>query len=242
MKNRLCAGILAIILGVPLAAGARDLGFVTIDAAPWASQDKASGKPVGVFPDVVRELERRTGFTIRQTLVPFARIDHELEAGHQDCTIIVWNDSRARIVTRGELVARHAVGVVGRKGLSLRSYDDLRGLKLSALRGAQLNSGFDNDPTILKEYDSDYLLGIRKVAMGRLDGVVGAIPTILFLARKEGLEDRLGDRLMLGEIPLNLQCAQRSPNLDLMPALNQAIRDMRADGTIDRIKAGNSFM
>lgn len=223
-------------------AAQRTLNFITIGVAPWAFIDKDSGRSLGVFPAVVSELERRTGFHIRQSYEPFARIDHELETGSQDCTILVWSDSRSRIVEKGELVASHSMGVIARKGVRVASYDDLKGKTVSVLRGLSLEPRFDADPEIIKDFDSDYILGVRKLAHQRVDAVAGAVPTIQFLARQEGLEDFLGDRLMLVDTPLVLQCSKKSANLDLMPALNKAIRQMRGDGTIERIKSENLFM
>jgi polar amino acid transport system substrate-binding protein len=220
----------------------RQLSFITIGVAPWASYDKVSGKPVGVFPALVDELQRRTGFKITQSYQPFARIDHELETGVQDCTILVWSDNRERIVERGEFVATHPMGVIARRGVSLKSYDDLKGMTISVLRGLAIEPHFDNDADVHKDYDSDYTLGVRKMAHKRVDAIAGAVPTIQFLARQEGLEQYLGDRLMLIETPLLLQCSKKSANLDLMPVLNRVIREMREDGTIKRIKADNYFM
>ena len=248
MKKLLCAAF-AVFLAVgtmvgasPAFAGQRNLNFITIGVAPWAFVDKASGKSLGVFPAVVSELERRTGFHIQQSYEPFARIDHELEIGSQDCTILVWSDSRARIVERGEFVASHPMGVIARTGVKISSYDDLKGKTISVLRGLALEPRFDSDPEIIKDFDSDYVLGVRKLAHQRVDAVAGAVPTIQFLARQEGLEQYLGDRLMLVDTPLVLQCSKKSANLDLMPALNKAIRQMREDGTIERIKTDNLFM
>lgn len=222
-------------------AAARDLKFITLDVAPWASINPANGEAVGVFPAVVRELERRTGHKIAMALHPFVRIDHELESGGQDCTIIVWSDHREPFVEKGELVASHVIGVVARKGVPLKSYEDLRSLNISVLRGLSLSPRFDSDAGIKKYFDTDYATGIRKIAHNRLDAVAGAIPTILFLARQDGLSAYLGDQLVLGEVPLVLQCSKKSPNLDVMPDLNKAIQDMRNDGTIERINKENYF-
>lgn len=90
--------LMLLLSFVPARAG--ELRFITIDVAPWASLDPTTQKPVGVFPAVVAEFQRRTGHSIAITLHPFARIDRELETGAQDCTIIVWNDTRAGIVKK----------------------------------------------------------------------------------------------------------------------------------------------
>lgn len=231
----------ALALGAwtaPLAA--KDLKFITIDVAPWAWSDPGTGRLMGVFPDVVRELERRTGNRIAMSLQPFARINRELESAAQDCTIIVWIDSNERFVKKGELVSDHPMGVIARRGVTLKAYDDLKPLTIAVLRGAPTDQRFDNDDSLKKDYDTtDYSQGLAKIAHNRVDAIAGAMPTIQFLANQEGIP--LGDQLQLGTIPLLLQCALKSPNLDAMPALNQAIRDMQQDGTMARILKENYF-
>lgn len=246
MKRFFLGSLISLCTALPLllpasSALARSLKFITLDVAPWASIDKTSGKPVGVFPAVVDEIARRTHSTITYTLHPFSRIDHELESGDQDCTIIVWTEDRARIVRKGELVSNHPMGVIARKGVPLKKFEDLNGLAISVLRGLSIEPGFDANQSIRREYDNDYSMGLRKVAHAHIDAIAGAIPTIQFLARRDGLDQYLGDALPLSTIPLVLQCSKRSKNLDFMPQLDQAIRDMRDDGTLKRILDENFF-
>lgn len=225
---------------VPARAG--DLRFITIDVAPWASLDPSTQKPVGVFPAVVAEFQRRTGHNIAITLHPFARIDRELETGAQDCTIIVWNDSRAGIVRKGELLAHHPVGIIAAKGVALDGFDSLTRLNgISVLRGLAMGGGFDEDARLRKEYDTDYQTGLRKLAHGRVEAVAGAMPTIRYLAAQMGLDHHLGPQLLLSQMDLVLQCSLKSPHLNTMDHFNRAIRDMRNDGTLDAIFRNNYF-
>ncbi|PWC45786.1 transporter substrate-binding domain-containing protein [Azospirillum sp. TSO22-1] len=231
----------AVLAGWAVQATAAELRFITLDVAPWASIDPASGQPVGVFPSVVREIARRSGHAITMSLQPFTRIDRELEAGTQDCTIIVWNDSRSSIVQRGELVSDHPMGVIARKGVTLKAYGDLKGLTISVLRGLSIEPRFDGDLGLAKDFDVDYGQGLAKMEHRRLDAIAGAVPTILYLAKQRGMSDMMGDVLSLGTIPLVLQCSKASPHLSLTPDLNRAIRDMRDDGTLQRILEENYF-
>lgn len=223
------------------AVPAREIRFISVETSPWASIDSRSGRAVGAFPDMVEELQRRTGHAMKISLQPFARIENELESGRQDCTIILWNEPRARLVEKGEAVYFHEMGVIARRGIRLRSYEDLRPLSISVLRGLSFDSRFDSDKLIRKEFDANYMIGVRKLAHRRVDAVAGAIQTLKQLAKEEGLEDYLGESLLLGQIELVLQCAKTSPNLDVMPELNRAIRGMRADGTLERIVRKNNY-
>lgn len=233
-------GLLICALAAVLSAGAsaRELRFISIDAAPWASRPEA---PEGAFPQLVRELESRTGHSILISLQSFPRVERDLETGEQDCTILMWNEPRSRVVQRGETVYPMPFGVIARKGVPLASYDDLAGLTVSVVRGLAIHPRFDGDAGLRKDFDKDYVAGIRKMAHGRLEAVAGALPTISYLAAQQGLGAALGQRLVLSTVPLALQCSLRSPNLDVMPALNQAVRAMAEDGTLGRILAANHY-
>lgn len=232
--------LMAMALSMALPARAAELRMITLDAVPWATID-ASGRPVGAFPDLVAEIGRRSGLSITITIQPFPRIERDLETGEQDCTVVLWSDSRARIVERGEPVYMMTFGAIARKGVPLASYEDLHGKTVSVFRNLAIEPRFDNDPLIRRSYDKDYETGLRKIAHNRLDAIAGAIPTILYQAKKDGLTRFLGDQIVMTQIPLTLQCSKASPNLGLMPRVDDAIRQMRADGTLARILSAYEY-
>lgn len=230
-----CLVLMFLLLGYSLPGQAQtELRFITIDVAPWAFYNQQNRKFEGAFIEIVRELRQRTGYDISVSLTPFARVDREMESGGHDCTILVPRSEK--VVVIGELVSYHDVGVIPHKSISLSEYDDLHSLDIGLLRGSAITERFDNDSELKKQYDTDYLIALRKLARQRIDAIAGALPTILYLAEQNNLEHHLGQSLKLTEIPLVFQCSHQSLNLDAMPAINRAIEAMRADGTIDKIK------
>lgn len=220
-------------------ARADTVRFITIDVAPWAWSDSTTGEKRGVFPDLVRELERRTGHKIDMSLQPFVRINRELEAGARDCSIVVWVEDNARFLVAGELVSQHPMGVLARAGVKLTTYEDLRSMTISVLRGAPTDARFDSDHTLRKDFDNDYDQILRKISHNRVDAIAGAMPTIRYLAAQQGI--KLGDSIQLGEFPLVLQCAKSSSKLPLMEDFNKAIRELKNDGTLETILKNNFF-
>ncbi len=228
--------VVSTLITVPNCILAAELSFITIDVAPWGTIDPQTEEAVGVFPEVVREIERRTGHRINMNFAPFARVDRELQSGNQDCTILVTGEKRSVFVEEGALVSYHPIGVIARKGVKLKTYDDLAPLTISVLRGAAMTPEFESDSSLNKEFDTDYLIGLRKIAHGRLDAIAGAVPTIRFLASQEGHAEHLGEELILADVPLVLQCAKKSSKLPYMSSLNDAVEAMKKDGTLDEIK------
>lgn len=230
-------GVLAMA-AVP--ASAAEIRFVSIDAAPWAFYE-APDRPAGAFPEIIAELEKRSGHTLPYTLQTFARIERDLELGLQDCTIILWMDSRGRLVELGETVYPMPFGIIARKGVTLAKYDDLLPLTVSMVRGVAFDKRFEADERIKRDIDKDYGQSLQKLAHGRVDAVSGAVPTILHQVQKAGLDDQIGDILELSRIPLALQCSKSSAQLPHMAELGAVIRAMKDDGTLRKILARNGY-
>lgn len=210
-----------------------ELSFITIDVAPWAYRDEQTGAKSGAFMDIVQALEQETGYRIHTTLTPFARVDRELESGDHDCTILVPRSEK--IVKHGSLITDHDIGVVSRADNPIASYADLKDQRISVLRGSSISEQFDQDDAFEREYDTDYAIALRKLDRERVDGIAGAIPTLLYLAEKEGLVNRLASPLKLSDIPLIFQCSLNSPYLELMPDISAAIEILRSSGQLQSI-------
>jgi polar amino acid transport system substrate-binding protein len=230
---------LVLLLASPLSQATETLKVITIDAPPWVSRSNETGELSGAFIDVIEELTSRTEYSFDITLSPFARVARELQGGTQDCTILVPLPSN--YVDRGELVLQQPLGAIAHKSIVLASYEDLYNQRISILRGVSVNSRFGSDEALDKIFDKDYSSGLRKLSRKRVDIVVGAISTLQYIARIEGIEDSLGEPLVLAKIPLLFQCSKKSTHLDAMAPISSAIKLMHADGTIDVIKQRHGF-
>lgn len=245
LPRPLARGISSLLLACTAAsvsmanANEHSFSFISLDVAPWASTNATTGKNEGAFVEIVKEVEKRLHKNIEITISPFARVERELQAGTRDCTILV--PLPDALVVKGNVVASHGVGFIARKGVHIREYNDIKPLKLSVIRGGSLNEEFDNDENLHKEFDTDYLMGLRKVARGRLDAIVGAIPTLQYLAQQEGFSDMLEAPFPVLDIPLVFQCSRNSPNLDQMDAINTILTAIKDDGTLEKIQKQYHF-
>jgi polar amino acid transport system substrate-binding protein len=181
------------------------------------------------------ELERRLGQRIEMAFVPVARLLQELETGKQDCTFIYDSAQTAAFLVKGEPFTAMPYGVVPRQGLALTSYEDLRPLSIAVPRGHQITPRFEQDAQLAKNVVTDYQAGLQMLVRGRVDAVAGAIPTLLHLAATGGMGERIGAPLVLATLTLYLKCSTRSPRIDAIGELNEGIRKLRADGTLERI-------
>lgn len=226
--------VLALLLFGAAETAARELKLITIEVAPWAFENPDTRVREGAFIELAREIGRRGGYDISISLTPFARVYRELESGGHDCTVLI--PLSEAVVRHGEVVSHHDMGIVPHRDIPVRRYEQLRDLDISLLRGSAITERFDNDDSLHKVYDTDYLIALRKLSRGRTDAIAGAIPTIRYLAEAHGLDSYIGEPLKLGEVPLHLQCSLASDVLDILPDLNRIIREMKADGVVERIK------
>jgi polar amino acid transport system substrate-binding protein len=224
-----------VALLVVVKVEAVELNFVGIEVAPWASLDKETGEYVGIFADLAYEIERRTGYEIKVTLSPYARINRELETNRQDCTILIVDEERENIIKKGEYLFSLPVGVIPKRSVVLGRYKDLYGKNISLLRGAAISHKFNSDQKLTKQFDTDYMIILRKLEYDRIDAIAGVIPTIQYLAKQEGLSKILGEPLSLSSEPVYLQCSKTSSHIQYLPVLNSAIKSIVSDGSIVKI-------
>jgi polar amino acid transport system substrate-binding protein len=211
------------------------LKFITIEIFPWAYHEE--GNVVGVFSDIVDEIELASGHKIVKTLMPFgfSRINKELEYGRKDCAIAIVGKDYEDISILGEKLFDHSMGVFLHSDLKLESYEDLLGLTLSVNMSLLSEEEFYIDDRIKKEFDPTYAVGIKKIARHRVDGMVGAITTIQSLAKSMGLNSSLGEPMILVQEPVSLQCSKKSKNIRYIDDINKAIKIIKENGVLDAV-------
>ncbi len=227
--------VFSICLLSPVAKSA-DLKFVGIEVPPWAFKTNKEQKYTGIFPDIVAHLEKVSGHNIDITLSPYARITRELETGRQDCTVLILDENRKKTTIQGEYLFDLSIGVIPKESISLNSYSDLKDINISLLRGAAISHKFNNDEELKKEFDTDYMMSLRKLEYGRVDAIAGVIPTINYLAKKSGLDNSLGKPLNLSFEPVYLQCSEKLKNSGIIDDINKAIINLREKGAFDEIR------
>ncbi len=217
----------------------QQINFITLDVPPWATTAEGSKAVVGMFAEIIDEIQSRTGLSITMSVAPYARINRELKVGRQDCTILIKDDERSEMTTLGQVVFNHPMGVLPHKSTEVRSYEDMHGLTVSVLPILNMFDKFYQDSNIKKVSDVDYETGIRKVKHKRVDAIAGAIPTIQYLAKREGYTDLFNKPFLLDEVPVYLQCIKTTDDM-YMSLMNKAIYSMKKDGTMKKIE--NKFV
>ncbi|CAM8635827.1 HisJ ABC-type amino acid transport/signal transduction systems, periplasmic component/domain [Comamonadaceae bacterium] len=219
------------------AAFAADLSVCMIELKPWAFMggDPQNSRLVGVMPDILDEFKKRIGFEFKTRLLPYARLEMELERGSCDIALMAWSDRRSAYAHQGTAFMPLEFGVIAKKGLKLRKYVDLTALNISITQGLSISPEFDNDSTLRKQLDKDNLTGVRKVEYQRVDAVAGSLLTLRYLIQQEGLDHMFGDSLTLKRNEFSTAYSKKSLRIDDYKQIDSFFASMKADGTVNKV-------
>jgi polar amino acid transport system substrate-binding protein len=240
MMGRLLGMAVALSLALSTPAHAIELNGCIIDFEPWGflrDQGIVGVEPVGVMFDMVSEFERRSNFKVTRKLLPYARVELELELGRCDFALMAWADARSSYANKGTVFLPLEFGVVAVRGNPLKNYDDLKRLHISVARGLKLAPTFDADAGLRKSIDRDNLTGVKKAIAGRVNAVGGSVATIRLLIAKLGAADHFGDVLVLRQNQFALSFSKKSPKLEHEAEVNRVFASMVADDTVRKTYA-----
>jgi polar amino acid transport system substrate-binding protein len=230
-------GALVVLAGWCTSAQAIDFKTSMIQFDPWTMPDPANPtKFIGIVPEVMAEIEKRTGHKIVGTMTPYARVENDLKEGNIDFSLMAWGDQRAEWANKGAVAFPLKFGVIATKGTSIKAYADLKGVKISVPRGLKVDVKFDEDTTLTKDLDLDYTTGVKKAEAGRVNAVAGSIETILTIATGLGVRDKFGEELVLRTADASISYSKKAPNIAQAAVINDAITKMVADGTMAKIR------
>ncbi|MCV2358266.1 transporter substrate-binding domain-containing protein [Paucibacter sp. TC2R-5] len=223
------------------AAGAQEFRVDLIQLDPWAKPNPDPGRKgkeayVGIVADLLNEFERRSGHSTVRTLTPYARVERDLQLGDTDFSIMAWGEARAAYANRGTAFVPLDFGVKARKGVRLRSYEDLRQIVVAAPRGLKVDPRFDVDADVRKELLVDYTQAIRMtIAQRDAKAVAGSLSSLGHIIHKLGLEDEFGDVLVLNTTYLTVAFSKKSPLLASEAQVNAIFKTIVDDGTAKKI-------
>jgi polar amino acid transport system substrate-binding protein len=208
-----------------------------IEFKPWAFMqgEPQTERIVGVMPDILAEFERRTGTAVNKRLLPYARVEVELERGSCDIALMAWSDRRASYANKGTVFLPLEFGVLAAKGVVLKSYQDLAGLEIGVPRGLSISPEFDNDARLNKQLEKDNLTGILKLVRGRTQAVTGSLLTLRYIIQEAGVTDKFGDALVLKVNDFSAAFSKMSPRVDEQVKTDAVFKEMKADGMIKKI-------
>jgi polar amino acid transport system substrate-binding protein len=202
------------------------------------------GKMQGILIDIAEEtIQNRLGIAISHQGHPWKRSQHLVQIGKADALITNGPMRKARAEHSSEVVItlQHMLYVKtgGPKYNQLKNVskiDDLKPFTLVDHRGsawAEKNlAGRGIDVHWVADHDTMY----RLVAKGRVDAVAYTGFVARYHIKNLGLQDQLVELpLQVQAVPFHIVIGKKSPFVKLLLQIDETIRQMKLDGTMQRI-------
>ncbi len=232
----LAVGVVAVALGQN--ASAASLVFAFSELPPWKTVDGSQFN--GAYTEIVRELARRTGFELEIFQCPFKRCLKMMQDGQADVIIGVHeSDERKAYIhflrTPYRKTSSDKVFYV-RKGQAalIRSYEDLKKLRIGVKSGTQYFDRFDADNSLTKDGAKDSQSNLKKLLRGRVDAVLMPEDQGEPLVYSLQLQDQLDTALYREQdhTPRAIGISKKSVHAQHIPVFEAAMAAMVKDGTV----------
>lgn len=161
------------------------LNVRTIGVSPYGIIENERND--GIYYDLLNIVFENANVKFENIILPYARIKHELKTGHADVTIMFKYPELAPYVKYITPLPVLKNVVIGRKGTSISSIDDLNGKVIAYLRGAKFSEQIDKSKGISKQFVNDFDQGIDMMRLNRVDAIIGPLSAILYSAKKMGV-------------------------------------------------------
>lgn len=215
---------------------------------PWPPYTVGDiGKPPidGLAVELFKELELRLGFAFELRLLPWKRCLFWAKQGKYDgVMLLTQNTERASFLHFPTAVHFDANLVWARKDRpfdrDFRSFEDFRGLKIGVTDGFNYGDAFnqavqlhqlhlDSGPTIVSNL---LRLSLKRIDIFLVNGVAGESALAEVPELRESFTVYRGP---FEAVPFSIGLSKASPISGYLPLFNDALRDMREDGTLTRI-------
>jgi len=211
----------------------------TIGLSPYGINEQ--GKVSGLYYDYANLLVGNAGYRSSNKIIPYVRIIKSLQFDDIDLTIMFPNPALENYVNYVSVLPAKQTIVVGLKGTSFNSIEDLSGQRITYLRGAKFNQQIDSDTNIKKYLVSSYILGIRMLLAGRADAIIAPLQSvegaISELEKTEKIDIELGKPLIVNIRSPWIQLSKKSSEAIDIERLRKSFRELENKNTFQQLKA-----
>jgi polar amino acid transport system substrate-binding protein len=245
---KLSAWGLIFSLGCGTAFAAEPLVLAFSELEPWKTS--GGGQYGGAYTEIVRELARRVDAPLKIVPCPLKRCLVMLEHGEADLFIGIKNSAERSsylqfLRTPYRMRGSDKVFYVSTgKANSIRSYDDLRKLRIGVKNGAENFPRFSKDDTLNKIEAKDLATNLKKLMLGRLDAVIAsedqgeaALSQLQLRGQVEKAQYRVPDTTGTRSIAVS----RKSAHAANMEGLEAAMASMVRDDTLGRLYRRHYF-
>lgn len=204
-----------------------------VDLQFWGEKREQPKLLEGIYPDIFRELSKRTNIPMKQVLAPYPRVIKGLEEGSSDFTISLPKEFADSTIILGDPVWSIKLGVLSLKSNPITSIEQMQGMRIGTIRNAAFTPEFRQDTTIRKVPSNQHTNLMKMLIMGRIDGIASDLSIMRGVLETDStIVANFAEPLQVTELKLHFLMHYKSPYKDHFDLLNSTLQEMKADGTI----------
>lgn len=194
-------------------------------------------KFVGIDMEVAQIIADKLGVKLKLDNMSFDAVLADIPTGKCDLGMssLSINEDRKKAMDFSDPYMETSIKMIVAKGSTIKTLDDLKGKKI----GVQL--GTLADTTVASFVEGAEVARMNKDSDAVMDLINGKVDAVMTdSAPAQALVDKNPDKIMLIDEPLSsdkLAIAAKKGNTDLLTFVNQVLKDIKADGTFDKIVA-----
>lgn len=219
--------------GYTVSEGRLEMGSPT-DVIPFEAVE--GGKPTGFDVEMVQEIAKRLGLTYKFTATPWDSLIPDLKSGKYDvlAAAMTITYARQKEIDFSDPYFTTDQSIVVKVGSPIKSGTDLTGKVVGVLNESTPQAAAEHIKVIkeIKKYPT-----VAEVYAALEKGEVDAMIMDLSIAKYRSKTE--GKTSVVAEIATGEQygIAVRKGNATLLKKVNEALKNMKSDGTYDRIYA-----
>jgi len=211
------------------------ISFLTMDQMPYGYTSNI-GESTGVLYDILSEIVLLADINSENVITPSKRIYSLINSNKKICMLAA--DTPLIIDKLDSIEPINyflQAGVLPKAGIVLSDYSSLKDITIAVPRGINVDDKFHDDKDLIKVFPSQYLNAIKMLKINRVDAVVGAISTLKFIAKLEGMKGKeLGEPLIFSQYNVHLFCSNNISK-KMRNKLKQAVITLKGKGKITEI-------
>jgi ABC-type amino acid transport substrate-binding protein len=212
-----------------------DITMITMDQMPYGFSGD-NGKSTGVLYDILNEIMVESGIEQPNEILSPMRIIATMTTQNNVCTLVA---DTPEVISMFDLIEpighKMAAGILPRVGAKLQNYSSLKKLTIAVPLGNYINDKFNNDNELTIVSSRNYSSAIKLLKSGHIDAIAGAISTIEFIGKKEGMTTiDFGRPLLFSQNDIQLVCTNDLAKTSRRK-LKDAVLKLKSNGEIQKI-------